>query len=373
MRRLVLIRHGTTDDSTAAERFVSRTDVPLNKLGKEDAELLAKKLKTMLSHPFAFYASPLQRSRLTAEALTAIWPEVGPPALIDDLMEVASGEWEGLPFTEIKRRYPREWAMFQQDATQHAPPGGESHAACQVRVYHEIQKLVQQTDGDVVIVAHAIVNLVFLAKVLNWSLSGLRAQPQPPGCYNVLSIESDGSYTPIVLAAMPTAAPSTLRTASIQEKYKMHPQVIAHTTLVRSIAMRFGEGLNRKRLQTGEVLVDLDVLGAAADLHDICRGERKHAKAGAALLQRLGYPKVAEVIGNHQDLPDEKQVQIDESSLLYLADKCVIEDEFLGVEGRFANSYWYDDGEKARAKHARRKAAALQVQRSLEKELGYSI
>lgn len=371
-RRLFLVRHGTPEFPHDKRHFYSRTDYLLSEIGKEDAALMAQRLKQELQSPFQFYSSPLLRSRHTAEALSDLWPKAGRPKLLDDLMELSCGVWEGMLFSEVEEKYPEAFEMRGSDPSYFTPPEGETHDACQERVFKAIEDVVRNTEEDVVIVAHAMVNLLFLAKALQWPIEGIRDKAQPYGGFNILRITEEG-YEPILLGSMPTDAPSEAKIEYLKRRYGMHPGVIRHTETVRDLALSLAQKVNAKRKEEDRPLIDLAILNAAAILHDIARGEPKHAKAGAAILRYEGFPKVADLIGNHQDLPEASQSKIDESSLLYLADKCVLEDEVVGIEARFNDSYYVCDSEKAKLKHARRKEAALKVKETLKREEGVSL
>jgi len=67
--------------------------------------------------------------------------------------------------------------------------------------------------------------------------------------------------------------------------------------------------------------IDKSIVFAAAMLHDICRTDQDHARAGAAVLDENGFPLVADVIADHMDIPDHKVENIEEASIVYLADK----------------------------------------------------
>ncbi len=371
-RRLFLVRHGTPAFPHEERHYYSRTDYLLSELGQEDARLMANRLKKELRVPFQFYSSPLLRSRNTADALSEIWPEAGTPKLLDDLMELNCGVWEGMLFSEVEQQFPEAFELRGDDPSFYTPPEAETHEACQERVFTAIEEIVRSTKEDVVVVAHAMVNLLFLAKVLDWPITGIRGRAQPYGGFNILKITENG-YEPILLGQMPTDAPSEAKIAYLKRRYGMHPGVVAHTTTVRGLALSLAAKVNEKRRANDEPLIDTDVLNAAAILHDIARGEPKHAKAGAAILLYEGFPKIADVIGKHQDLPVESQRYIDESSLLYLADKCVLEDDVVGIEARFNDSYYVCDTEKAKVKHARRKEAALKVKETLETQEGIKL
>ena len=82
--------------------------------------------------------------------------------------------------------------------------------------------------------------------------------------------------------------------------------------------------------------LDRDVVLAAAMLHDIKRVEPDHALAGALVLKENGFPFVAQAIAEHMDLPDKRVQHINESSIVYLADKLTDGVEYVSLEERLA-------------------------------------
>ena len=78
----------------------------------------------------AIYASPLDRTRETAEILAG---RLGlPVALRDDLIELDFGEWTGLTFDQV--RADSRWLPWQNCRSVAAIPGGESWRQVQDRV-----------------------------------------------------------------------------------------------------------------------------------------------------------------------------------------------------------------------------------------------
>ena len=108
------------------------------------------------------------------------------------------------------------------------------------------------------------------------------------------------------------------------------PTVTAHVRAVAELALSIAAELQRK----GGYLC-LPLLAAAALLHDVCRREPRHAEAGAALLETLGYRRVARVARGHMDLAPELADDLGETQILYLADKMVRGIEVVGLEARF--------------------------------------
>jgi molybdenum cofactor cytidylyltransferase len=67
--------------------------------------------------------------------------------------------------------------------------------------------------------------------------------------------------------------------------------------------------------------VNVDLVIAAALLHDIKRMKKNHADAGAQLLRNLGFTRVAAVVSQHMDLELDPTAPVQEKELVYLADK----------------------------------------------------
>lgn len=73
---------------------------------------------------------------------------------------------------------------------------------------------------------------------------------------------------------------------------------------------------------------------AGAMLHDIAKGQPKHASAGAKIIAELGFPALAACIANHSHMTAQKGA-ITETELVFLADKFVIETNRCKLEHRY--------------------------------------
>lgn len=119
MTPLFLLRHGPTGMSARGVP-VGRSDLPVTPEAdvlwtQVRADLLAMGIQRVLT-------SDLRRARLHAL-------DLGIPALVlPDLGEQSFGEWEGLPWGEIKGAEP-----FLHNPVHGVPPGGESFARCASR------------------------------------------------------------------------------------------------------------------------------------------------------------------------------------------------------------------------------------------------
>lgn len=143
-RRVVLWRHGQTGWNVE-RRFQGKTDIPLDDTGIAQAERAARLLAAL--HPTMILSSPLQRAARTAEALAAVTGLT--PSYDQDLIERDGGAWEGLTNSEIRARYPAEYAVWQ-------PPGGETSAEVAKRVGAALERGIGRLpeSGLLVVASH---------------------------------------------------------------------------------------------------------------------------------------------------------------------------------------------------------------------------
>jgi putative nucleotidyltransferase with HDIG domain len=124
--------------------------------------------------------------------------------------------------------------------------------------------------------------------------------------------------------------PSRKRCFELLEQEKVGVDVIKHSTMVCRLALDMTHALNDQGMEIDEHLVESGAL-----LHDICRSYSNHALKGAKLLDHLGYPSVAKVIEEHMGLKPSSERTINEVTIVYLADKLVMNDERVSLQQRF--------------------------------------
>lgn len=185
MTTLILLRHGATAANVARPYTLqgARPDSELIAAGVLQAKAAARALAAF---PVAkVYCSPLRRGRATAEIIAA---RLGVPLEVDDgLIEADVGEWSGLTWEEVERRWPRESAAFHDDAERHGYLGGETLAQLRDRVLPVIGRIVAAHPGETVaVVGHGVVNRVLLAHWLGLPLRYARRLPQDNAAYSVI-------------------------------------------------------------------------------------------------------------------------------------------------------------------------------------------
>ena len=135
-----LIRHGRTEWNDTG-RYQGQTDLPLSREG-------AAELTRADFSPKTVYVTPLKRTHETAKIL---FPDAR-QIVIDDLREMDFGAFEGRTYIEMENdaQY-REWV---EDKCRGRCPGGESRDEFAARVCAAFEKLMDESEDDVVIVAH---------------------------------------------------------------------------------------------------------------------------------------------------------------------------------------------------------------------------
>ncbi len=180
MRTILLFRHAPADYMDGKPCCLgSRTDAPITRSGYLAASKLAPLLRAW---EIAFVrTSPMLRCRQTAEAMAGGLP----CGTVPGLEELDCGEWDGLSFDFIRKRFPEHYARRGLDPLL-PPPGGETPMHAASRRLAALEALAASTEGNLAVVAHAGLNRAVLCTLMQKPLSEMRTLPQPYLCMNVL-------------------------------------------------------------------------------------------------------------------------------------------------------------------------------------------
>lgn len=340
MRKIYLIRHARPLLPPGKRICYGITDLPLSPLGHMQGVLVGEYMK---DKPItAMFCSNLSRSRQTAEYVD---PD---PIGIEGFREMDAGDWEGLSFDEIRERWPEEYTRRAEDNSL-TIPGGEPAEDAHVRFRAALDQAVARTEGDIAIVTHGTVMQLFLCDLTGMPPSRMWKQMLPWG--SVTEIGYDGEYHLLDMGRLP------------------------HPVLTRPLCERLmraaGGPLDhcRQVAKTAGAIagelpgLDAALLRSAALLHDAARSQPDHPKVGASWLREMGYPEVAEVVEAHHD-PDSED--INEKTVLFLADK-------MPIEERFAASLKKCTTPEAIAAHRRRYALALTLKNKINAACGKEV
>lgn len=116
-----IVRHGETSWN-AEGRMQGHSDIPLSEAGRAQARHLGRRLA--LEPPGTVVSSDLLRAYETAQLAAA--PAGLVPLREPGLRELSLGDWEGLPFAEVERRWPADARRFRAREPGFRVPGGET-------------------------------------------------------------------------------------------------------------------------------------------------------------------------------------------------------------------------------------------------------
>ncbi|RJP48258.1 MAG: alpha-ribazole phosphatase [Anaerolineaceae bacterium] len=160
--KLYLIRHGQTDWNLA-QRFQGQSDIPLNEIGRRQANALAGRLS---SQPFdVVYSSDLQRALETTNIIAGDRLEIKEDVR---LREMNFGDWEGATYNKIKEEYPDALTAWEDDVYKNAPPNGETLEQLAIRAQSVLKDILENwKDKTVLLVAHGGVLQSLICLALN--------------------------------------------------------------------------------------------------------------------------------------------------------------------------------------------------------------
>lgn len=151
---IYLFRHGTTWDN-ARGRFSGFRQTTLNTRGKEDAKIVALRLKNKKIQ--VAYQSSLKRSKQTLKEVLKFHPECKTVVTDDRIIERDYGNVTGLThYKYIINHTPKKYDSFHR-GYKTSPPGGESIFVVEKRVNSFIKDLinfVKKNKVNVAVSAH---------------------------------------------------------------------------------------------------------------------------------------------------------------------------------------------------------------------------
>lgn len=198
MTTILLIRHATNDFVKTGKLAGWTPGVHLNEEGKMQAQALGQRLADAPIK--ALYASPLERTMQTAEAICQHHPhlEIHQNSAIG---EVRYGDWEGMAISELAKR--KMWSVVQQYPSRASFPNGETMREVQVRAVNEIERLVALHPRDMIaVVSHADLIKMTLAHYLGTHLDNFQRIHVSPASISALVL---GHGRPFVATMNDTA------------------------------------------------------------------------------------------------------------------------------------------------------------------------
>ncbi len=164
---VLIARHGQTD-SNVNGFFMGWSGEDINEVGRAQAHRLSSRLASL---PISsVYTSPLRRTLSTANIVAA--PHNLTPKVLEDLVEINTGDWQGKHMDEISQKWPELWQQSRTDPSEFAMPNGESFHQVTRRAARALETIMADNpEGHSLIVTHDVIARVLVAHVLGVSNS----------------------------------------------------------------------------------------------------------------------------------------------------------------------------------------------------------
>jgi probable phosphoglycerate mutase len=204
--RLLLVRHGETQWNRES-RFQGIRDVPLNEVGKQQAEKAAAFLREV-ALDFAV-SSPMLRPKETAEIILRYHPQLS-LQLEPPLQEICHGLWEGKLETEIEAAFPGLLGQWKEAPETVQMPEGENLQEVWQRAVPCWEAMVKHFNSPVapqvgIVVAHDAINKVILCHLLGLSAANFWNIKQGNGGVSVIDYPNGAEGAPVLQAINLTA------------------------------------------------------------------------------------------------------------------------------------------------------------------------
>lgn len=188
MTKFILVRHGQTEWNLSG-RYQGQSDIELSPVGLKQAEILAEHFP--VDKIDAIYSSDLKRAFVTAEKVGKKYkcPVIKEPAF----REICFGDWEGLTYEQITKKWPYALADFFQRPDILDIPNGESFLNVQKRAVNKIKELaVSHKDETLAVFAHGAIIRTVLAAAVNSPLRYLWSFRQDNTAVNIIIYDCEG-------------------------------------------------------------------------------------------------------------------------------------------------------------------------------------
>lgn len=177
---IILIRHGETEDNVL--KNFSTKDTPLTDRGREQIKKVRPLVETLSFDKV--YVSPLKRVMETMEIL-------GLEGDVEKrIQEVDFGLFEGKTYETMKKEFPEEIKMWDEDYINYPTPKGESIKLAYERVTSFLGEIIKK-DEDVLLVCHDGVIRIALSWIFD-NVEYFFKFRSENGSVNIITVNEDG-------------------------------------------------------------------------------------------------------------------------------------------------------------------------------------
>ena len=174
MKHYYFVRHGQTQWNAIA-RMQGQLESDLTALGRKQAEIGAQLLAGLDIE--AIFASPLRRTRQTAEIINQY---VDAPLAFDSrIVEWDCGDWSGHLHSDVKAKWPAEWAALEADRFNYRGPGCENFPDMIERAAPFVDELLAAPAERVAVISHGMIGRVMIGILMGFSTDKFLGFSQP--------------------------------------------------------------------------------------------------------------------------------------------------------------------------------------------------
>lgn len=189
-RRIFLMRHGSVTYFDAAGRPVLPEQVPLNELGRAQADAAGQAFKQAGVAFDRVIVSGLPRTVETAARVLAVTEQDIAPEIWPELHEIRGGRLSTIPKEELRRAFTGAFEGLVDPGQRFL--GGESVGEMMDRVHPALERLRADPEWDtLLLVLHGGVNCAILSLALTGQRLFLGGLAQEAGCINALDVGTD--------------------------------------------------------------------------------------------------------------------------------------------------------------------------------------
>ncbi len=148
--RLIFVRHAEAAGNFKRE-FHGWTDGDITEKGHLQAVKAAERLKD--TDIDVIYSSSLKRTMQTAGYIAKV--KNLPIIQTDKLKEINGGDWEGVLWDELPKKWPEAYRTWEYQPHLHKMPNGETMGEFQTRLIAEVMYIIGQNEGkNICVVTH---------------------------------------------------------------------------------------------------------------------------------------------------------------------------------------------------------------------------
>ena len=175
IKKIMLVRHAKPDFPDVVRLCLGRnTDIGIGEEGRALAYETAGRIGSKTDVSGKIFTSPLKRAVQTAKILSK---DRVPVFVCDGLSEMDQGEWDGLDFDTIRKKYGDLYEKRREDLSV-PPPGGETFSAASARMRKTLSSLAASDENEIIIaVTHSGAARALLCDIIGLDYKDFKTIP----------------------------------------------------------------------------------------------------------------------------------------------------------------------------------------------------